>query len=235
MDIYSNYHIQNHPKDGLPYVGTTNNLKRRAGEHEVSENDVEILFQTEFMMLASVLEQELQRVIIGKSDGHFYHLLDLSEERNRKISDAMKGVMKSPDHRQAISDATQGRIPWNKGLSTGPASQESIDKRKETRSQPEVEAKRLAAFNETNKRQDVKDRRSKSNKEAQNRPEVQDKRRATMKEVNARPEVKAKHREAAKNRPNKECPHCHRMLDSMNYGRYHGDKCKMNKSNKETG
>ena len=34
---------------------------------------------------------------------------------------------------------------------------------------------------------------------------------------------------AVKNRPKKHCIHCNRDLDVGNYGRYHGDKCKMKK------
>ena len=36
-----------------------------------------------------------------------------------------------------------------------------------------------------------------------------------------------KNRKAALNRPRVECPHCHKVVDKSNAGRYHFDKCKV--------
>lgn len=39
-------------------------------------------------------------------------------------------------------------------------------------------------------------------------------------------ETKLKMKEVAKNRTKKSCPHCNRSMDPLNYGKYHGEKCK---------
>lgn len=41
-------------------------------------------------------------------------------------------------------------------------------------------------------------------------------------------ETKEKMSKTHKNRSKKTCPHCGKTLDSANYGRWHGDKCKSN-------
>lgn len=135
MDIYSVYHIQDKPEVG-PYVGCSKNLKRRAGEHGVSLKDLEILFQSEDIIEASLMEKEEWIRLTGREwTGKFYHLM-CSEEQNQsvriarigvshspetcqKISDTKRGVPigpPSPEHRKALSEFRRGRVYINNGI-----------------------------------------------------------------------------------------------------------------------
>lgn len=39
-----------------------------------------------------------------------------SQETKQKRSKSLSGVPKSDEHKQALSRALKGRVPWNKGL-----------------------------------------------------------------------------------------------------------------------
>ena len=43
--------------------------------------------------------------------------MNFTSERSKRISEALKGKPKSKEHCEALSEAMQGRIPWNKGKS----------------------------------------------------------------------------------------------------------------------
>lgn len=134
MYIYSDYHIPSHPSDGKSYVGCTINLKERMRQHGVSMKEVDILFQSEDIIEASYAEQQYQKIILGEADGLFYHLT-ASEERNKSISyaikgiskpkvgDALRGVTRGPysfERCQAISAGRRGQSAWNKGIHNSP-------------------------------------------------------------------------------------------------------------------
>lgn len=50
-------------------------------------------------------------------------------EQNANIGAANRGKRRTPEQRKRIGDAGKGRIPWNKGLKTGPQSPELIERR----------------------------------------------------------------------------------------------------------
>jgi hypothetical protein len=53
-----------------------------------------------------------------------------SEETKRKQSEAKKGVLKSKQHRESMSKAQKGKVPWNKGKKLGPLPVEVREKMK---------------------------------------------------------------------------------------------------------
>lgn len=69
---YSVYYIPNHPKDGQPYVGVTQDMNRRMKQHGVKVGDYTILFETTSLLEADLKEKSEQRRLLGKSDNHSY-------------------------------------------------------------------------------------------------------------------------------------------------------------------
>lgn len=106
------------------YVGCTNNLKRRLNPnwwgHDVPIEEVEILFQSDNILLASHREQEYQQQLLGKADGQYYHQQttpEINRIRNRAIAEKYKGIPLSEEHKCHLSKIRLGRIWVNNGQS----------------------------------------------------------------------------------------------------------------------
>lgn len=57
--------------------------------------------------------------------------MNYSEERNKKISQSLKGKKKTEEHKKKLSDSAKGKMPWNKGKSRFLTEEEKIKNKRE--------------------------------------------------------------------------------------------------------
>lgn len=135
--LYTVYYIEKHPKDGQPYVGCTNDIERRMSSwyssHNVPLSEVEILWETPWIEDASIMEQDLQKRILGKADGRFYHKCHSEEQRlarNKAVSEAISGE-NHPFYGKSHSEETKakmsGKVSLNNGITNARVRPELVD------------------------------------------------------------------------------------------------------------
>jgi len=104
--MYTIYHIP-----AKRYVGCTTDLKRRMSDwwncHNVPLDSVEVLWETDDIVDASIMEKWEQFRIYGKADSHYYHI-EHSEEKVRK----WKELIGERTLEKNLNEVSSGTHPW---------------------------------------------------------------------------------------------------------------------------
>jgi hypothetical protein len=105
--MYTVYKIQEHPKNVMPYIGCTSNIDLRMSSfgHNVPKEHIEILWKTDDIIDASIMEQWEQLRLLGKSDNHFYHL-----EHSLESVDKWKASLRERNESRIWTDESRIRL-----------------------------------------------------------------------------------------------------------------------------
>lgn len=222
-NIYSGKHKTENLEDG--YVGSGLSLRAAIKKHGIENFKKEILhiFDTEEEMNAKeaelvseefVARRDTYNIAVGGQGGSFFKGRKHTPESKRKISEA-----RSKRGNQGLVGEThplygkRGKDNPNFGKKHSEKTKQKISAKMSGENHPwygkknPEHSKRMSGENNP-----LYGKRGKDNPNFGRKLSEESKKNIS---------------EGKKKQPKKMCPHCSKMLDSGNYTRYHGDKCKM--------